>query len=29
MRENVPLASVDQPLRLAAEGSGVSLLGPG
>ena len=29
MRENVPLASLDQPLRLAAEGSGVSLLGPG
>lgn len=28
MRENVPLASLDQPLRLAAEGSGVSLLGP-
>ncbi len=26
MRESVPLASLDQPLRLAAEGSGVSLL---
>lgn len=28
MRESVPLASLDQSLRLAAESSGVSLLGP-
>ena len=28
MRESVPVASLDQPLRLAAEGSGVSLLRP-
>ena len=28
MRESVPLASLDRSLRLAAEGSGVSLLGP-